>query len=397
MAIDLTKYEASRLAFKRAKVELRLLYVSAVLLLAALPHLALAQGTIQGTVTDDELADPLPGVNVVILELDRGAATGVDGTYEIVDVPAGTYAVEARYIGFEPVRKEVTVADGETTTVDFALSSSTLEMDEVIVTGTGGNARRREIGNSIAQIDAAQIEATPTTDFGDLLQGRSAGVTIMDNSGQAGAGATIRLRGVNSVTQGNTPLIYIDGVRVTSSPLGADPETNQASSALNDINPDDILRIEVIKGPAATTLFGTEASSGVIQVFTKRGASGRPQVDFAIRQGVNNMGTAGRRRSASTTARASRAAPRAATGSATATSKATTSPSGAARATSTTSFPASGAGRRGSSPRRAARGTPSAATSTSPPLRASRSPSTTPTRIVIRAGSPMATTPRGCS
>ena len=273
---------------------LRPLYASAaVLLLAALPHLALAQGTIQGTVTDDELADPLPGVNVIVLELDQGAATGVDGTYEIADVPAGTYTVEARYIGFEPARREVTVADGEAVTVDFTLGASTLEMDEVIVTGTGGNARRREIGNSIAQINAAEIEATPTTDFGDLLQGRSAGVTIMDNSGQAGAGATIRLRGVNSVTQGNTPLIYIDGVRVTNSPLGADPETNQATSALNDINPDDILRIEVIKGPAATTLYGTEASSGVIQVFTKRGASGRPQVDFAIRQGVNNMGTAG--------------------------------------------------------------------------------------------------------
>ena len=262
-------------------------------LIAALPHLALAQGTVQGTVIDDELGDPLPGVNVVILELDLGAATSVDGTYEIPDVPAGTYTVEARYIGFEPVTKQVTVTDGATETLDFTLGTSTLEMDEVIVTGTGGNARRREIGNSISQVNAAQIEATPTTDFGDLLQGRSAGITVMDNSGQAGAGATIRLRGVNSVTQGNTPLIYIDGVRVTNTPLGADGETNQATSALNDLNPDDILRIETIKGPAATTLYGTEASSGVIQVFTKRGASGRPQVDFSIRQGINNMGTAG--------------------------------------------------------------------------------------------------------
>ena len=262
-------------------------------LLATLPPLVAGQATIRGLVIEDELDDTLPGVNVIILELDRGAATGIDGTYEIVDVPPGTYTLEARYIGFAPESKEVTVADGETAEVDFTLGASTLELDEVIVTGTGGNARRREIGNSISQIDAAQIEATPTTDFGDLLQGRAAGVTVMDNSGQAGAGATIRLRGVNSVTQGNTPLIYIDGVRVTNAPLGADGETNQAASALNDLNPDDILRIEVIKGPAATTLYGTEASSGVIQVFTKRGASGRPQVDFSVRQGFNNMGTAG--------------------------------------------------------------------------------------------------------
>lgn len=254
---------------------------------------ALAQGTIEGIVTDDQMGDPLPGVNVVIEALSTGAATGVDGTYRIPDVPAGDYTVVARFVGFEPAERQVTVRNGETLTLDFALAASTMEMDEVVVTGTGGNARRREIGNSIAQVDASQIEASTTADFGDLLQGRAAGVTIMDNSGQVGAGATIRLRGVNSATQGNEPLVYIDGVRVSSDPLGADSETNQAVSPLNDLNPDDIERIEIIKGPAATTLYGTEASGGVIQVFTKSGAAGAPQFDMTIRQGINNMGTVG--------------------------------------------------------------------------------------------------------
>lgn len=267
-------------------------FILSFLFIAGVSSAALAQGTVQGTVTDAE-GEPLPGVNVVIPELDLGAATGVDGSYVIADVPTGEHTVEARFVGFQPAQEQVTVEDGETSVVDFALRESTMEMDEIIVTGTGGNARRREIGNSIGQIDASKIEATPTANFGDLLQGRTAGATIMNNSGQVGAGSTIRLRGINSATQGNSPLIYIDGVRVSGSSMAGDPETNQATSPLDDLNPDDIQRIEIIKGPAATTLYGTEASAGVIQVFTKEGAAGAPRFDLTIRQGINNMGTAG--------------------------------------------------------------------------------------------------------
>ena len=122
-----------------------------------------------------------------------------------------------------------------------------------------------------------------------MLQGRAAGVQITDQSGQVGAGSQIRLRGNNSLTQGNNPLIYVDGVRIENNPIGADDEASQQPSALDMINSADIDRIEIIKGPAATTLFGTEASGGVIQVFTKRGAAGAPAWTFSTQQGVSVM------------------------------------------------------------------------------------------------------------
>ncbi len=254
---------------------------------------AAAQGTITGTVTYADTDDSVPAVNVIVVGLNLGTATGLDGTYRIDNVPAGPHTLEVRFLGYKTTRKPVTVVDGQTATVNFSLEESLLEMDEVVVTGTGGNARRREIGNSIEQITAAQLEAAPIADFGDLLQGRAAGIMVMDNSGMAGAGSTIRLRGNNSISQGNEPLIYIDGVRVLSDNFAGDPELNQAPSPLNDINPDDIERIEIVKGAAATTLYGTEAAGGVIQIFTKRGAQGRPNWSFEVTQGFNNMGHVG--------------------------------------------------------------------------------------------------------
>ena len=273
-----------------------LLYRTALISLCLLVSWAMpaaAQGTIEGTVTEQGTNDPLPGVNIAIPSLNVGAATSLDGTYEISDVAAGEYTIQARFVGFQTREKTVVVEDGETVTIDFALRESTMEMDEVVVTGTGGNARRREIGNSISQVSASDIEATPSTDFGDLLQGRAAGVSILDNSGQVGAGSSIRLRGNNSVSQDNTPLIYIDGVRVDNGNVSGDPETNQGVNPFDDVNPQDIQRIEVIKGPAATTLYGTEASGGVIQIFTKQGAQGAPQFDFTVRQGLNHISQLG--------------------------------------------------------------------------------------------------------
>lgn len=254
---------------------------------------AAAQGTIEGTVTEQGTGDPLPGVNVAIPDLNVGAATGLDGTFQITDVPAGEYTLQARFVGFQTRQRTVEVEDGETVTVNIGLRESTMEMDEVVVTGTGGNARRREIGNSITQVSAADIEATANANFSDVLQGRAAGVSIIENSGQVGAGSSIRLRGNNSVSQGNTPLIYIDGVRVDNGNVAGDPETNQGVNPFDDINPQDIQSIEVIKGPAATTLYGTEASGGVIQIFTKQGAQGAPQFDFTVRQGINHMNRLG--------------------------------------------------------------------------------------------------------
>jgi TonB-dependent SusC/RagA subfamily outer membrane receptor len=168
----------------------------------------------------------------------------------------------------------------------------------VVVTGTAGQARVREVGNSIGQIDLSRVPGAPAN-VDQLLQGQETGLTVMQTSGMAGAGAQIRLRGPVSVTQSNIPIVYIDGVRVRSEgyrrnrpPVGGSAGFrggNTQASPLNDLNPADIERVEIIKGAAATTLYGTEAAAGVIQVFTKRGSPGAVRWTFETDQGFAQL------------------------------------------------------------------------------------------------------------
>src|SRR5690606_4856281 len=165
-----------------------------------------------------------------------------------------------------------------------------------VVTGTAGAARRREVGNTVAQIDVTDLPAPPPN-VDALLQSQAAGILVGQGNGSVGAGAQIRLRGAVSVSQSNQPIIYVDGVRVRSdsyarniSPTeGAGRGGNVTASPLNDINPNDIERIEVLKGSAASTLYGTEAAAGVIQIFTKRGSSGSPRWTLQVDQGFNEL------------------------------------------------------------------------------------------------------------
>ena len=166
----------------------------------------------------------------------------------------------------------------------------------MVVTGTGGEATKRELGNSITAINvAASVKEVPT-DVDQLLQARTAGLTVMQSGAAAGSGAQIRLRGMVSVNQSNQPIVYIDGVRVrnegyvrSAPPASADftgRGTNMQSSPLDDVNPNDIDHIEILKGAAAATLYGTEASAGVIQIFTKKGARGqKPRWNLEVDQG----------------------------------------------------------------------------------------------------------------
>jgi TonB-linked SusC/RagA family outer membrane protein len=251
-------------------------------------------GEISGRVVDGGTNEPLEGVQVVLVGSNIQARSRSDGLYNLVNVPVGTHNVRAAVIGYSTVTAQVNVGAGLTTTVDFALNQAVISLDAVVVTGQAGAVSRREIGNTISTVSSTDFENMPTPTVGDVLQGTASGTTVMDASGQVGVGKRIRLRGINSVSQGNAPLIYVDGVRITEQPYQDDPETgNQAPSPLNDINPEDIERVEVIKGAAATTLYGTQASAGVIQIFTKRGTTGRPRWSLAIDQGFNTMGHIG--------------------------------------------------------------------------------------------------------
>jgi TonB-dependent SusC/RagA subfamily outer membrane receptor len=181
-------------------------------------------------------------------------------------------------------------------TVDFGLGEEALALDRVVVTGTSSEARRREVGNSITQINLASV-AEPTKSVETLLQARVPGMTVDFGGATIGQGATIRVRGNVSLSQSNQPLVYVDGVRQTAnnyprnvSEGGSTFNAAQVeASPLADIDPDNIERVEVIKGAAAATLYGTEAAAGVIEIFTKHGTAGKTAFTLRTDQGIDWM------------------------------------------------------------------------------------------------------------
>ena len=242
-------------------------------------------GSLTGLVTDAGSGRPLSAAQVFIEGTGLGGLTNASGRYLIINVPAGTHTLRVELIGYTAASQEVTVADDQATTADFGLNEEVIDFDEIVVTGTAGQARRREVGNAIEQINIAEV-AEPVNDVGALLQARVAGARIQFSSGNSGSGVDIRLRGNVSTALSNQPIIYIDGMRAKSEPTSSQNGAEDPYSPLSDINPDDIERIEVIKGPAATTLYGTEAAAGVIQIFTKQGGQGAPQWTAEVQQGV---------------------------------------------------------------------------------------------------------------
>jgi TonB-linked SusC/RagA family outer membrane protein len=268
--------------------------VALVALVSGTSHLAAqATGTVSGRVTADN-GQPLAGAQVSLRGTGLGTRTGDNGRYTIVNVPVGQYRLRAQMLGHRPVEDSVTVVAGQTVTRDITMRVEALGLDAIVVTGTAGAARQREVGNAVTQINVENLPAPPAN-IGQLLQGRAAGVTVMPSSGMAGSGSMIRLRGNVSVAMSNQPLIYVDGVRIRSDgyqrnvpPTGSVLRSgNDIASPFNDINPADIERVEVVKGAAATTLYGTEAAAGVIQIFTKRGHSGRPVWTAEVDQGFS--------------------------------------------------------------------------------------------------------------
>src|SRR5690606_33236790 len=252
------------------------------------------EGTVTGRVVQESTLRPIAGVQVYAPGTEFGTLTSSDGRFVLANLPDGEILLRAQMLGYDVAEQTVVVQPGASVSVEFQLREQALALDEVVVTGTAGQARRREVGNTIAQIRIDEVTDAPTTIDG-LLQGRVAGVQVGAITGQAGSGGDIRLRGASSIAMSNQPLVYVDGVRVRSDaypdnnpPVGGSAQLYgpfNRNSPLNDINPADIERIEIVKGAAAATLYGSEAAAGVIQIFTKRGRTGAPVWDLQIDQG----------------------------------------------------------------------------------------------------------------
>ena len=242
---------------------------------APAPVAAQATGTLVGTVRDAASQRPLEAVQVYLGGTGIGALTNAAGRFLLLNVPAGEATLIAEIVGYRSGTATVTVGAGQSVVQDFGLQQTAITLDEVVVTGAGIATEKRKLGNTIATLDAASLENAPIADFSQMIAGREPGVVALPSSGSTGEGAAIRIRGSSSLSQLNEPIIYVDGIRVDRSAVSLSGTGNP--SRLDDIPPESIDRVEILKGAAAATLYGTEASNGVIQIFTKRGRAGAPQ------------------------------------------------------------------------------------------------------------------------
>lgn len=246
-------------------------------------------GEIRGTIKDATTGEALIGANVVVTGTNLGASSNMTGNYIIRNVPPGQYPVMARFIGYRASTSEVTVSAGGTVTLNFSMSTTTFQMDEVVVTGQGVATEKRKLAAVVETISSKEIDHVVVKSIDQLLVGRIPGLTSYAQGGSPGSGNRIQTRGVKGALGQTTPVIYVDGVRVDNNDQGRLQNTTGGtrSSSLSDILTGDIDRIEVIKGGAAATLYGSEAANGVIQIFTKKGTPGAIRWSANMTSGID--------------------------------------------------------------------------------------------------------------
>jgi TonB-linked SusC/RagA family outer membrane protein len=242
-------------------------------------------GTVTGRVTDAATGQPIAQARVLVSGTQVGALTGDNGRYTLRVPATGTVSLDVNRIGYEAKKLTVTVSASTPAVADVALTQAAFSLAAVVTTVTG-QQRKVELANATSQIAVAdKIAELPVSNVGQLLSGRSAGVQVV-SAGATGAGSRIRIRGQSSLSLSNDPVVIIDGVRMTaatgSSSIGVG---GSAPSRLDDLNPEEIENIEVIKGPSAATLYGTEAANGVINITTKRGKAGATRWNFYTENG----------------------------------------------------------------------------------------------------------------
>ncbi|BAH39446.1 MAG TPA: SusC/RagA family TonB-linked outer membrane protein [Gemmatimonas aurantiaca] len=282
--------------FHRA-ITRRLVAVAALMVFAAPLRAVQAQsGTITGKVTDAATKLPIADVRVVITGTTFEAQTGRDGEFRLINVRPGAVTVSAFRIGYRLKQDTARVAAGETAVLNLEMTASVINLSEVVVTGTAGNQERKAQSALVASVTAADIiKDAPVTNVANLLQSRVPGVSLNASSGTKGTSTQIRIRGASSINLSNQPLIFVDGVRINEGPInignGGAGTGGQAYDRFNDLNPEEIESIEVVKGPAAATLYGADASAGVIQIITKKGRAGSNsfQQSLRIEQGSSSV------------------------------------------------------------------------------------------------------------
>ena len=260
--------------YGRSKSASKPVRIFALALAAAIfPAVAHAQqSSITGRVTADG-NQPIADARVLLVGTTAGATTNQEGRYTLRGVPTGAVEVRVLRVGYREQKKAVTVTAGAAATLDFVMQPAVVQLQEIVTTATG-EQRKVELGNTVSTLGdvGKRVETSPVTNMSDLLVAKAPGVNILPGN-MTGTAGQIHIRGVNSLSLNNNPIWVVDGVRFNSGSVNVGIG-GSSTSFLNGLNPEEIEDIEIVKGPSAATLYGTDAANGVIVVTTKKGRVG---------------------------------------------------------------------------------------------------------------------------
>jgi TonB-linked SusC/RagA family outer membrane protein len=253
---------------------------------AALFTLALASsaleaqtGTIRGTVTDSATQGALQDALVTVVGGTARAETNQGGLYVLPGVAPGTVRVRVQSIGYAPAEREVTVEAGAEATADFALAAGVAKLEEVVAVGYGTQIRS-ELSSAVSSVSGADLAGQPIASVDGALQGKATGVQVIQNAGNPGNGISVRVRGLASISASNDPLYVVDGVPMIAGDLSQLGMGGQGIAAISGLSLDDVESVDVLKDAAATAIYGSRGSNGVVVITTKRGQAGRTTVNF---------------------------------------------------------------------------------------------------------------------
>ncbi|HJS43378.1 MAG TPA: TonB-dependent receptor [Gemmatimonadales bacterium] len=259
------------------------------------PPPAAAQGTasVTGRVVDSVVAQPIAGARVTLVGLPNGTLTDRVGRYLLQGLAAGPVTVRVQRIGFAVAEANVTLVEGASVTQDFILAPAATVLSEIVVTGYG-TSTREELSGAVASVRGEDLANTPLAGIDAAIQGRAAGVQVVQNAGNPGAGITVRIRGSASIGASNQPLYVIDGVPLLRDEFSQLGMGGQDITGVTGLNPDEIENIDILKDAASAAIYGSRASNGVVMITTKRGQSSPAQVSFNMYYGSQSVPTGNR-------------------------------------------------------------------------------------------------------
>ncbi|WP_300599378.1 SusC/RagA family TonB-linked outer membrane protein [Niabella sp.] len=254
------------------------------LLLAFFPAVAQTKA-VTGLVTDDK-NQPVAGATIEVKGMQTATISREDGTFSL-NVPANAKTLQVSYVGY--TRQEVAITGG---TIQVSLQPSTDQsLNEVVVIGYG-TARKKDLTGSVASISAKDFNKGVITSPDQLIQGKTPGVMVLNNTGQPGGSATVRIRGNSSIRASNNPLFVLDGIPLSGTsarPGGTSGYSTDQGNPLTYLNPNDIASMDILKDASATAIYGSRGANGVVIITTKRGKSGAPVLNVNAASGIANI------------------------------------------------------------------------------------------------------------